>query len=240
MYSVKLPKFEGPLNLLLELIEEKKLDINEVSISKVADDFLEYVRGAENIPLENLAEFVGVASKIILIKSRSILPTLEITAEEEKEIKDLEEQLRIYKRFKEGAAGLGKLFEKRGTMRAREYLATAADVFAPPRDVNPYDLKKHYLKIIEQIVLPEKIPEESVREIITLEQKIEELRESLQERIEMSFAHVKSSAKNKVDVIVSFLAMLEMVKQRIISAEQKELFSDILMKKMELQKNGTE
>ena len=76
VYHAKLDKFEGPLNLLLELIEGQKLDITEVSLAKVADQFLDYISQKEKITLESLADFLTVASKLILIKSKALLPTL--------------------------------------------------------------------------------------------------------------------------------------------------------------------
>ena len=94
MFNIQLEKFEGPLDLLLKLIEEQRLDITRLNLAKIADDYLEYIRLNENIGLENLAEFISIASRIVLIKSQSILPTIEITPEEEKEIVDLENQLR--------------------------------------------------------------------------------------------------------------------------------------------------
>ncbi len=225
-YRVKLEKFEGPLDLLLSLIEEQKLDIAQVSIAKVADDYLEYIRNEENISLENLAEFINIASKIILIKSRNILPTLEVTPEEEKEIKDLEEQLREYKKYKEISEKLGALFGKK-VMFSRDYLLGSAVAFAPPRNFNLLDLKKQFQKIIDQIVLPEKISKEAVRDIITLEEKIDELRKTLEKRVEVGFSQFKNSARDKIEVIVSFLALLELVKQRIVSVEQRKLFEEI-------------
>ena len=143
IYQVKLSKFEGPLNLLLELIEERRLDITEISIAKVADDYLEYVRGDENISLENLAEFVNIASKIILIKSRSILPTLKVTPDEEKEIKDLEKQLKEYNKYKEASVKLNALFGKK-MMFSRDYLLGSIAVFSPPEKINLFDLKKKF------------------------------------------------------------------------------------------------
>ena len=229
-YKVKLPKFEGPLDLLLELIEGRRLDITEVSIAKVANDYLEYVRGEENISLESLADFVSIASKIILIKSRSILPTLEVTPEEEGEIKDLEEQLREYRKYKEASAQLGRLFGVK-VMFSRDYLLGATAVFSPPKNVNIFDFKKRFLLIIDQIVLPEKIPEEAVRDIITLEEKIIELEESLKKKVELSFSQIQDKAKDKIEVIVSFLALLELVKQRLISVEQSKLFEEIKIRK---------
>jgi segregation and condensation protein A len=226
IYQVKLDKFEGPLNLLLELIEERRLDIAEVSIAKVADDYLEFVRNEENISLEHLAEFVNIASKIILIKSRSILPTLEVTKEEEKEIKDLEKQLREYKKFKESSEKIGRLFGKKA-MFSRDYLLETRPVFTPPKNLNVFDLKKIFQKIIDQIVLPEKLPKEAVRDIITLEEKINELQQTLEKRVSFGFSQMKASARDKVDVIVSFLALLELVKQRIVAVEQSEMFSEI-------------
>ena len=229
MYNVKLPKFEGPLDLLLELIEERRLDIAEVSIAKVAVDYLEYVRSEKNISLEHLAEFVSIASKIILIKSRNILPTLEVTPEEEKEIKDLEEQLKEYKKYKEVSVKLSALFGKK-VMFSRDYLLGSTAVFLPPKNVSLFDLKKHFQRMIDQVVLPEKIPEEAVRDIITLEEKINELEESLKKKVELSFSQIQGQARDRVEVIVSFLALLELVKQRLVSVEQNKLFEEITIR----------
>ena len=232
MFKVQLEKFEGPLDLLLKLIEEQKLDITRLNLAKVADDYLEYIRTNENISLENLAEFVNIASRIILIKSQNILPSLEITAEEEKEIVDLENQLREYQKFKKAGEKIGETLKKKRFSFSRDYLLGVAAAYFPPKNVNVFDLKKAFLKVVSEIVLPEKMPEESVREIITLEDKIEELKESLQKRVETSFRELSSSAENKIEIIVAFLAMLEMVKQRIIDVEQKELFEDIKIAKV--------
>jgi len=231
MFNVRLEKFQGPLNLLLTLIEEQKLDISEVSIARVADDYLEYVRSTQDISLESLAEFVSIASKIILIKSRFILPTLEITPGEEKEISDLAEQLRHYKKFKEAAGQLAGMLGEKKIMLSREYMAGVANIFSPPQKLKLPELKKTFKRIIEQIVLPEKLAEEAVREIVTMEQKIEELKNSLRERIEVNFSELSRAAKDKLEVIVSFLAMLEMVKQKLISVEQLNLFEEIKIKK---------
>ncbi|PIU79542.1 MAG: hypothetical protein COZ28_02710 [Candidatus Moranbacteria bacterium CG_4_10_14_3_um_filter_44_15] len=231
IFNVKLEKFEGPLDLLLELIEERRLDIAEMSIAKVANDYLEFMRSEENISLENLAEFVNIASKIILIKSRSILPTLEVAPEEEKEIKDLEEQLKLYKQFKEAADKISFLLKNRNRLFSRDYLLGVSAVFSPPKNVSAFDLKKTFRKIIDQIVLPEKLPKETVRDIITLEEKINELQKTLQERVEVGFSQLKNSAGDRVEVIVSFLALLELVKQRIVSVEQNKLFEEIKIKK---------
>ena len=233
MYNVKLPKFEGPLDLLLNLIEERRLDITRISIATVADDYLEYIRASQNISLEHLAEFVNIASKIILIKSQNIIPSLEISPEEEKEIKDLEEQLRLYKLFKSAAESLRSRESKKMSSFSRDYLAGITVSFSPPKNFNTFDLRKFFTKVLSEIVILEKIPEESVREIITLEEKINHFQKTLQKRVEITFSQMYNSSADKIEIIVSFLAMLEMIKQRIISVDQEKLFEDIKIKKHE-------
>ncbi len=226
-YRIKLEQFEGPLDLLLALINERKMDVARVSLAAVADQYLEYVKKQENISLENLAHFLSVASRLILIKSRALLPLLEFSQEEEKEIKDLEWQLREFKRFKEVSRRIGNLFDSPRKIFSREGFWGMDGFFYPPENINVFDLKKTFLKIINEIPEVEKLEEEMVREIVTLEEKIDHLREALKGRMESSFSEIVSSANDKIEIIVSFLAMLELIKQRIIHVEQKESFKDI-------------
>src|SRR5664280_991792 len=99
-YQIKTEQFEGPMDLLLQMTEEQKLDITRVSLAKTAYQYLQYIANTQNITLEHLADFLSVASRLILIKSKALLPMLEFTEEEEEEIKDLEYQLAQYKKFK--------------------------------------------------------------------------------------------------------------------------------------------
>ncbi len=230
MYEIKSEKFEGPIELLLDLIEKEELSVSEFSLARVADDYLNYIRGNDGIYLENLSDFLTVASKLILIKSKALLPVLELTQEEEEEIKDLTWQLEEYRKFKEASLNLGKLAEKRKIAYSRDGFQNISQIFYPPENFNVFDFKKHFLGVLSEIPVMEKLQEELVGEVITLEQKINDLQNTLRKRIETSFADLVSGAADKVDVIVSFLAMLEMVKQRIIEAEQSELFSDIKLK----------
>jgi segregation and condensation protein A len=230
MYKVKLEKFEGPLELLLELIEKEKLEITQLSLSKVADQYLEYIKNNANIQLVNLADFLSVASKLILIKSHALLPMLKFTDEEEKEIIDLEKQLEEFKKFKLASTKLGEIVQKKRACYARESFSGMKSIFFPPENINKFDLKKTFLAILSDIPIIEKLQEEVVSDVITLEQKIDELGIVLRERVETSFLEVVAKAKDTIEVVVSFLAMLEMVKQRIIRVEQGELFSDIKLK----------
>lgn len=229
-YRFKSEKFDGPLELLLALIEEEKLKITEVSLARVADQYLEYIKNNENIQLENLADFLSVASRLILIKSRALLPTLELTQDEEAEIKDLKKQLAEYKKFKEFSIVLGKIALRRRICYSREGFSGVKSIFFPPEDINAFDLKKYFQLILSEIPVIEKLGEEIVSEVITLEEKINELQSVLRRRMEATFADIASQAKDKIEVIISFLAMLEMVKQRIIEVEQGELFKEIKLK----------
>lgn len=218
------------MDLLLELIEKEKLNITELSLAHVTDQYLEHIKANENIKLENLAEFLSVAAKLILIKSRALLPLLQFTEEEEEEIKDLAKQLEEYKKFKEASIGLGKMSEAGRISYSRNGYMGVQALFYPPENLNVYDLRKYFQFVLGEIPIIEQLDEEIVQEVITLEEKINDLQNTLRQRVEMSFAELTIGAENKIDVILSFLAMLEMVKQRIIDVEQGELFQEIRLK----------
>ncbi|HAI74225.1 MAG TPA: hypothetical protein DCS28_01430 [Candidatus Moranbacteria bacterium] len=226
MYNVKLEKFEGPLDLLLELIEKEKLNITELNLAHVADQYLEYIKDNKNIHLENLADFLSVAARLILIKSRALLPILKFSDEEEEEIKDLAQQLAEYKKFKEIAARIRKLALAERICFSREQQKIES-VFYPPENINAFDLKKYFQKVLAEIPLAAILQEEIVSEIVSLEERISDLEIMLRKKMETCFSELVFCAKDKIDVIISFLAMLEMVKQRIIKVEQQELFQEI-------------
>ena len=230
IYNIKTDKFEGPMDLLLELIEKEKLNITELSLAHVTDQYLEYIKADTNIKLGHLAEFLSIAAKLILIKSRALLPLLTFTEEEEEEIKDLAKQLEEYKKFKDASVVLGKMSESGKISYDRTGFAGVQSLFYPPEDLNIYDFKKYFLLVLNEIPIIEKLDEEVVHEVITLEERINDLQNTLRQRVQMSFAELTSGAENKVDVIISFLAMLEMVKQRIVDVEQGELFHEIMLK----------
>lgn len=230
MHKIKLEQFEGPLDLLLNLIEEQKLDITRLSLARVTDQYLEYIGRQEKISLESMTEFLLIASRLILIKSKALLPNLELSQEEEAEIKDLEQQLAEYRKFKEASRRLGKMLNNRRKSYSRESFSGFGMFFYPPVGLNAYDLKKIFEKILNEIPLIEKLEEEIVREVVTLEEKIAEMQKALSQRMETTFSQITAVAENKIEVIVSFLAMLELVKQKIISVEQNKLFADIKLK----------
>ncbi len=232
-YHFRLDRFEGPLDLLLSLIEREKLDITTVSLAQVADQYLEYLSHEEEVTLENLSSFLSVASRLLLIKSRALLPILTFTEEEEEAVDDLEWRLRQYKLFRDAALRLGGMFSLHTGAFIRESFPGTQVVFYPPKDFSPDDLAKHFRSVLGEIPTHEELPEKVIEQVISLEERIFHLQSHLTERIEASFSEFSGGAKNKVDVIISFLALLELVKQRFLVAEQSGFFNEIRLKRIE-------
>jgi segregation and condensation protein A len=229
-YQVKLQQFEGPLPLLLELIEKQKLDITTVSLAQVADDFLSYLESGQDINLANLSEFLLVASHLILIKSKALLPFFEFTKEEEEDIEDLEERLREYRRFKKSAQWIGKKWLEQNISFAKKESKLAPIKTVMP-DITSDDLYAMAMSVIENNE-EEKITEETWEKTVSLEDKIVELRNAIIKRAKISFNETVRGSKNKVEVVVSFLAILEMLKQKFVIVKQENAFGDILIEQV--------
>lgn len=229
-YKIKTEQFEGPLELLLELIEKEKLDITQVSLARIADEYLEHIGSRGNISLNNLSDFLWVASRLILIKSKALIPLMQLTDEEEEEIFDLQWQLAEYKKFKEASVKIGQMANNGKFGVSRESLLGVKVVFHPPKDIEANDLKQVFQEVLSGITVVKEYEEKVMDEIMSLEEKIADLQKVITKKIETSFSEVISKTTDKVEVIVSFLAMLEMTKQRIISVEQGDLFGEIKLK----------
>lgn len=233
MFTVKLEQFDGPLDLLLELIEKEKLEITRISLAKVTDSYLEHLKQNLDISSENLADFLVVAARLILIKSKALLPVLELTPEEKESITDLEERLALYKKFKEISEALGARFDKRQFAFSRQGFEGVKIGFYPPENIDAGILEKTFSRILAEIPKEQKLSEERLKEVITLEQKITELKKSLEERITVSFKNLTANTRSKTEIIVTFLALLELFKQKIIHFEQKKIFGEIKISRKE-------
>jgi segregation and condensation protein A len=231
MYTFKTEEFEGPLDILLKLIEDKKLEITEISLAQVADQFLEYLEKRRSISPAVLADFLVIASRLILIKSKALLPTLEITEDEEENIEDLKRQLQEYKKFKELAKSLNRMAKKKYISYSRPAYFSFQSVFYPPRNVGKKDIYKSFSRFLSKLPEPEKIAEQVIREVVSLEDKIKQIKESLKERAEFAFEKMLNKNSSSEETIVSFLAVLELVRQRIINVRQDKIFQEIILKK---------
>lgn len=228
-FKVKVGEFEGPLELLLELIEKRKLHISNVAISAVADDFIEYTKSFENFPLADSADFILIASTLLLIKSKSLLPTLDLSTEEEQSIDELEKRLATYKQYKELATEVGKLFGN-FLYFAREKKMVKV-VFSPTYEITPDTLHHSLREVLQNLQKTEApLPKISVAKVVSLEEMIGTLAERVQKSLRTSFKDFAGLGKaERVHVIVSFLAMLELVKQGLVRASQENHFDDIEM-----------
>ena len=224
-YVVKTDIFEGPLHLLLDLIEKRKLLINDISISAVADDFLEHIKSLPELPLNETAEFVALAATLLLMKSRSLLPSLLLTDEEQGDLVDLERRLALLSLMRKAARSLEKEWGK--TPLASCESPRVEPVFAPDKETSLVPLREAIARVL--FVFPKAVvlTKATVKSIITLEEMIVRLTERVGKEMKMSFK--KFSGKEKTSVIVSFLALLELVKQGILHASQENDFGDITL-----------
>lgn len=227
-FTVKQKSFEGPLDVLLDLIEKRKLFINDISLAKVADDYLEHVKSLENFPISDSANFVLIASTLVLIKSKSLLPSLELTSDEQGDIKDLERRLKIYKRIRDLSIGVKNQFGKQIAFAPE--MRKVDPVFSPDSSMTTKSCLQAIRDVLRNLPKTEILPKVVVQKVMSLEDMITNLTKRVTDSLRMSFKEFSGDNKaNKVHVIVSFLAMLELVKQGIISVTQERHGDDILM-----------
>lgn len=224
-FLIRTQAFEGPYELLLQLIEESKLLVNELSLAKVTDDFIAHVKNKADFPMDEAADFIHVAATLLLIKSKSLIPDLELTDEEQEDVDDLRRRLEAYEKCREAAKELSRLFGRSVMISAGEREPDV--VFAPSKDVTLLNIENALKEALAALEKEEKLPEARVRPMITIEEMMDRLMFRVQQKLTMSFKEFSGSAKEKVEVIVSFLAMLELVKQGAIAVAQHGTFADI-------------
>ncbi len=232
IFEIKQEKFAGPLDLLLDLIEKEKLSISEISLAKVTDDYVKHVKSLEKLDPEQLAEFLVVAAHLMLIKSRSLLPNLKFSEEEEQSIEDLEKKLTEYKKIRELAGFLKKLEAERKQIFTREAYLGMEPVFFPPPKLKISTMTQAFVAFLAALPKIEKLAEEKLRRIVSLEEKINHIRAFLQATVEKAFSEIIKGAKEKVEVIISFLAILELSKQKFVELRQQKPFAEIIIKKL--------
>lgn len=229
-FPVDLPVYQGPLDLLLQLIEREELDITKVALAQVTDQYLAHVRALEQQNLQDIADFLVVAARLVLIKSEAILPRPPERAPGEEDPGDeLARQLVAYKKYKEIANAL----HQREVEGLRTYLRLAA----PPKVEGKLDLSNMGVDDLWKAVtralalMPDAPPVSSVvvPPKITIRDKIRRVQLSLRAGGRARFFDLLAEARSRVEVMVTFLAILELVKQRRVTALQERLFGDIVV-----------
>lgn len=232
-YTIASRAFEGPIDLLLQLVEERSLAISEISLSEVTEGYFTYLRALEaeaaehRLTYHDIVGFLAIASTLILVKSRSLLPGFAISEEEEEDIHDLEARLKEYQRIKQLTEEIANIIAHPKPIATRNAYIGVAPSFAPPPqfalDTLPVILKKLLA------VLPEKstLPERTVARVMSLEDKIADLEARIKQGMVKSFTEFVGGDGEKTNVIVSFLALLELVKLGTISVNQDAMFGGI-------------
>jgi segregation and condensation protein A len=232
-YQIDLPVFTGPLDLLLHLIERQELDITAISLLAVTEQYLEQVGRLKEDKIEQLIDFLVIGARLVLIKSRALLPKSPLLLpgdEEEDPAEALARQLQMYKYFKRAAGRLAQ-WEAEGR---RTYLRLAP----PPRLEAHLDLggatPVSLLAALQAALARTARLEESVslvqRRAITVEAQIERLRRDLKQRGSYSFRDLLSNRPSRIEVAVSLLAVLELIKREEVEAFQFEPFGPIELK----------
>lgn len=227
MYKVKLEQFEGPLDLLLELIEAKKLPLIGLALARVAGEFMEYIKTLKNRNTEELVQFLVIASRLVLLKSRELVPSDE-PEESEGSLEELERQLVLYQPFRRAARELGHLDRNAHQYFGREAFQGFEGIFYFPRQLKTAHLTERLGELLGSIALPARIPQARLSLTISVEKCIRELKKFLARKKEIDFSQYLKALESE-EQIANFLGMLELVRMGEITAQQKSPFATIVL-----------
>jgi len=237
LYKVKLDKFEGPLDLLLFFIKRDELNIYDIPIAKLTKEFLEYINLIRMLDLETAGDFILMASTLMHIKVRMLLPReIDEKGEEIDPRAELVKALLEYKRYKEMSEELSFLESSQRKLKFRGNFSadereTPVEFDTLLKNVSIYDLAKAFKKAIEQL---KDEPVHQVQKLnITIEEQIEFILNKFNNKIEIHFITLISDLKEKIRIIVTFVALLEMVKALKIGIKESPEFNDFILYKIE-------
>lgn len=220
-----LSQFDGPLDLLLQLIDQKELTVSEVAIGEVTEQFLDYLEQMDETKAEELADFLVIATRLLVMKSRALLPQF---APEEEDGPGLAEQLKLYKAFVDASNVLHEEWISDRVARFRKEPTRVTEEFVPPENVSTDAMHAAMVQLIRRLAPPKPLPKVTLHSTVSVKQRISQIRQSLKKSRSILFSDLLADqAKNKSEVIVGFLALLELVKQQHARLEQDELFGDI-------------
>jgi segregation and condensation protein A len=228
-YQLRLPTFEGPLDVLLRLVERDQLPISDVSLVSVTDQFLAYLAGIDQAPPETIADFAAVGARLVLLKSRSLLPRPPEAPELEPDPSDLVRQLSAYQRIRDAARHLAD--RDRAGAGAFERGAGAA----APAPVGLAPLAPHQPTALARAIrrrlttLAPRIQAIVAAPVITLREMIERVLTAIGANRETTFCSLVRDGSDRHEALTAFLAVLVLVRRRVVEARQTELFGPILI-----------
>lgn len=223
-FTVKLDRYEGPYTKLLELIEQRKLSITEISLVSVADDYIAYIKTLEQKNLVDISQFIVVASTLILMKAKSLLPDVVYTEEEEKQVHDLEKKLELYAILTSACSKITSIYMKQ-QLHSREYVKyKGSPVFIPDERVTGIFLQSIASLTLMSFVTPKQLVKVAVEQALRIENVIETLLERVRTAKNVTLQGLTSSAttleERKKLLIVNFIAILELLRSGSINVEQ--------------------
>lgn len=230
-YKIELEQFQGPLDLLLQLIEGQKMDVSQVALAEVTDQYLSYLDQLENIDAAELADFLVIATKLLIIKSRIILP--QIVDDEEDSADQLEAQLKMYKDYLEASKVIEKIINEKRFCFSRDKIAYQFEpAFSPPQLFKAVDFPPIFMEILNRVEYVVNLPKKIMDKAVSLKQMVSKIKNNLSKVKKMSFRNVLLEAESKTEVVVCFVALLELIKKGEIAVNQKGIFDDILIEKV--------
>ena len=234
-YTTKISNFEGPLDLLLYLVNKAEISIRDIFVSEVTEQFIEYVRSAEDLDMERESEYLGMAATLLEIKSKELLPIMQFDWEndgmEDNMFDDQENifrQLEEYKLFKEASENLKK--QETVDIFYKEPDESATDVRIEYTDFNLKNLVDAFSKLLARLDLEKRIKnaqKEIPKEVFTVADKINYIKTTMLERQTCSFFELFKEDASRMEVITTFQALLELLKLQYLTCEQSETFGDI-------------
>lgn len=228
-FHIKIEEFEGPLGVLLKLIEKKKLDISKVSLVKITDQFLDFIKNQKKIPTIFLADFLEIASYLILLKISILMPYLE--KEEEQEI-ELTKKLILYKYFQDAMKILRKRYNSKNILYQRNYKKILIDSDIKISKIKTTDLLRNFKRVLDKldVLIKFDISEKLYRVSINLEYKINELLNKILHQKQIILNELLKNMKSKEEKVVTFLAALELLNSGKIIMHQSNYCDKIILK----------
>jgi len=230
MFHITLPSFEGPLDLLLHLIEKNEMDITMLSLARVTDDFLRTIEAISQQDPDTIADFLVVAAKLVLIKSTSLLPIERAAEDPERTGEELARALEVYRHFKQVALGLGEREAQNLRSYARAEVSHSLTKRLDPGGLTLTDLFKSLKRILQEKAPEPETVDTVVRPLrITVRQRVRELTHALRRGAPLPFSQLLSDAPDRQEVIVTFLALLEVSRLGWAQIIQDQLWGEIVL-----------
>lgn len=233
-FSIRLPVYEGPLDVLLRLIEERRLEITAVSLAAVADQFIAYMSSMPRRDPRTIAHFLSIAARLVLIKSRALLPPVVVSVEEQEEADDLLNQLRAYQLYKRAAQ----------ILKAREQLGLRAYPVQPPSIPRPQSKRlpldnvtlEALANAMQRVVnrwLPPPVADEVISRLpFTVNDCMDRIQSAVSARGRVTFTEMLDGVNTRVEVVVTLLALLELLKRYEVRCYQETLFGEIIIERL--------